>query len=80
MTMVGLLLRITCMDADRDDIRAAIPAVRQMETALLEKIREDGIATRRHIDVVAGGLRDDMRLIAERLVALNAKVDSMRQA
>ena len=33
--------------------------------------------TRRHMDVVAESLRDDIRMIAEGVVALTAKVDSL---
>jgi hypothetical protein len=49
-----------------------------METTLRHEIREDGIATRRHIDVVSESLRDDIRIIAEGLIALDAKVETMR--
>jgi hypothetical protein len=40
----------------------------------------DAIATRRHIDVVAESLRDDIRAIAERLIALDAKVETIRDS
>ena len=35
--------------------------VRRVETTLQEKIRDEGIATRRHFDVVSESLRDDIR-------------------
>jgi hypothetical protein len=35
--------------------------------------------TKRHMDVVAESLRDDIRIIAEGVVALSAKVDSLRR-
>ncbi len=40
--------------------------------------REEGSLTRRHFDMVAESLRDDIRLIAEGLVTLDAKVEAMR--
>jgi len=39
--------------------------IRREETTIRQEIREEGIATRRHFDVVAGSLRDDIRIIAE---------------
>jgi hypothetical protein len=35
--------------------------------------------TKRHVDVVTESLRDDIRIIAEGVVALTAKVDSLRR-
>ena len=49
-----------------------------VETTLRQEIREDGIATRRHFDVVSESLRDDIRIIAEGLIALDAKVETIR--
>lgn len=54
--------------------------IRRVETTLRQEIREEGIVTRRHFDVVAESLRDDIRLIAEGLVALDAKVEGMKRA
>ena len=46
---------------------------------LRREIRDEGTTTRRHFDVVAESLRDDIRLIAEGVVALDAKVEAMRR-
>ena len=54
-------------------------AIRRVETTLRHEIREDGATTRRHFDVVAESLRDDIRIIAEGLVTLDAKVETMRK-
>ena len=42
-------------------------------------VREEAVATRRHFDVVAESLRDDIRIIAEGLITLDAKVEAMRK-
>jgi len=39
--------------------------IRRVEVTLRQEIREEGVATRRHFDVVAESLRDDIRLIAQ---------------
>jgi uncharacterized protein (DUF3084 family) len=54
--------------------------IRLVETTLRQEIREEGIATRRHFDVVAESLRDDIRIIAEGLIALDTKVETMRDS
>lgn len=79
-TMVGLLLAAFHMDADIKEEFAAIRAeIRSVETILHQEIREEGVSTRRHFDVVAESLRDDIRIIAEGLIALDAKVQTMRE-
>jgi hypothetical protein len=45
-----------------------------VEARLSREIREEAAATRRHFDVVAESLRDDIRIVAEGLIALDAKV------
>jgi hypothetical protein len=52
--------------------------IREVETTFRQEIREEGIATRCHFDVVAESLRDDIRIIAEGLIALDAKVEAVR--
>lgn len=54
--------------------------IRRVESTLRQEIREDGAATRRHFDVVAESVRDDIRIIAEGLIALDAKVERMRDS
>ena len=71
--------RVQSLDGHLHEIDARLSAeIRRMETTLRHEIREDGIATRRHIDVVSESLRDDIRIIAEGLIALDAKVETMR--
>jgi hypothetical protein len=72
-TMVGLPLLAANMDS-------AIKEIRRVEATLRQEIREEGIATRRHFDVVAESLRDDIRIIAEGVIALDAKVETIRDA
>jgi hypothetical protein len=70
--------------AVRVDIRNVETAlrleIRGVETALRQEVREEAIATRRHFDMVAESLRDDIRIIAEGLIALDAKVETMRDS
>jgi septal ring factor EnvC (AmiA/AmiB activator) len=54
--------------------------IRRVETTLRQEIREEGIATRRHFDVVTESLRDDIRIIAEGFVALDTKVERIRDS
>jgi putative N-acetylmannosamine-6-phosphate epimerase len=69
------------MDAAIKEEFAAVRAeIRGVETTLRAEIREEGIATRRHFDVVAESLRDDIRIIAEGLIALDAKVETIRDS
>lgn len=82
--MVGLLLYAFPMDADikqeftavRVEIHASQAALRQ---EIRQEIREEGITTRRHFDVVAESLHDVIRIIAEGLIALDAKVEAIRR-
>ena len=82
-TMVGLLLSCAVMDdeikeefaAVRVDLRNIEARVQKVET----RVGEEAIATRRHFDVVAESLRDDIRIIAEGLITLDAKVEAMRK-
>jgi hypothetical protein len=51
----------------------------RLRTEFRHEIREEGSTTRRHFDVVAESLRDDIRIIAEGLITLDAKVEAMRR-
>ena len=69
------------VDARLSEVDTRLTAeIRRVETTLRQEIREDGIATRRHFDVVAERLRDDIRIIAEGFVALDAKVERIRDS
>jgi hypothetical protein len=49
---------------------------RQSIEQLREEIRQDLAANRRHSEQLIAALRDDLRLIVQRLVVLGAKLDS----
>jgi hypothetical protein len=51
--------------------------IRRVEATLRQEIRDEGVATCRHFDVAAERLRDDIRIIAEGFVALDAKVEGI---
>jgi hypothetical protein len=60
--------------ATREELQAAIAPL-----ATREEVRAEARETRRHFDVVAESLHDDIRLAAEGLVALGAKFDRFRR-
>ncbi len=73
--------RVQTLDASLHEVDARLSAeIGRVETTLRLEIREEGIATRRHFDVVTESLRDDIRIIAEGLIALDAKVETMRDS
>jgi uncharacterized protein involved in exopolysaccharide biosynthesis len=73
--------RVQRLDASLQEVDARLSAeIRRVETTLRHEIREEGIATRRHFDVVAESLRDDIRIIAEGVIALDAKVQTIRDS
>ncbi len=49
------------------------------ETSLTSRMLELHEDARRHTDVVAESLRDDIRMVAEGVVALAAKIDALRR-
>jgi len=75
----------SAIDSLRADLQGVDDRVTAVEVGLRQEIREEGATTRRHVDVVAESVRDDIRLIAEGLVALDgqlagldAKVEGLR--
>jgi hypothetical protein len=73
--------RVQTLDASVHEVDARLSAdIRRMETTLRQEIREEGVATRRHFDIIAESLRDDIRIIAEGLIALDAKVETIRDS
>jgi len=82
--VAGLENRVVALDGRvvvlGESITAVDDRLTTVEQRLRQEIREEAMTTRRHFDVVAESLRDDIRLIAEGLVALAAKVDGMRRA
>lgn len=66
--------------ATRDEMHAAIQAaVAPLATReeMRAAIKEEGERTRRHFDVVAESLRDDIRLLAESQVTLLQRMDRL---
>ena len=71
---------INAVRSDLRDVDGRLSAeMRQIEARLCQEIREEGIATRRHFDIVAENLRDDIRIIAEGVIALDTKIETMRR-
>jgi hypothetical protein len=62
------------------EIRDEFAGIRAEIRVLRQEIREESIATRRHFEIVAESLRDDVRIIAEGLIALDAKVETIRDS
>jgi hypothetical protein len=59
--------------ATKEELREAVARL-----ATKEELREEGERTRRHFDVVAERMRDDIRLVAEGHLATEAKFDRHR--
>jgi hypothetical protein len=59
--------------ATKTDLATGLAALRE---ELRADMREEGVTTRRHFDIVAESLRDDIRLIAEGHVHLTARLDA----
>jgi hypothetical protein len=55
-----------------DNVESSLPATIDSGDSVLDDIK-------RHMDVVAKGLRADLRLIAQSIDALNVKIDSLRR-
>lgn len=60
--------------ATREELQAAVAPL-----ATREEVRAEARETRRHFDIIAESLRDDIRIIAEGRVALGAKFDRFRR-
>lgn len=45
------------------------------DTKILELLQEEGEKTRRHFDIVADGLRSDLRAIGEGVLGANQRLD-----
>jgi hypothetical protein len=66
-----------------DRLRVDIRQVEARLTARVDRLDEGAERrfedTRRHFDVIAENLRDDIRMIAEGLVALSERVETFRR-
>ena len=71
---VDRIERILPTLATRDDLKAAIAPL-ATKAELRAAIAESEQRMRTHFDMVAEGLRDDIRLVAEAVVTLSERVD-----
>ena len=71
----GLERRIDGQDVRFDGLDARIEGLDARVDRLDQRQEQRFEETRRHFDVIAESLRDDIRMIAEGLVALSTKVD-----
>ena len=60
-------------------IRNEVTSLRTEVTSLGKAVTSGDLQVRRHMDVLFESLRDDIRLLADGLVSLDAKVESMRR-
>lgn len=63
----------------RTDIHRVEREVLRVERILSAKMHELNDDTRRHADIQFESVRDDIRMVAEHLVVLGSKVDSLRR-
>jgi archaellum component FlaC len=70
----GIDARIDGIDAKIDRVDSKIDRVEATLRVEMGKMRED---MRRHFEIATESLRDDVRIIAEGLIALGAKVDRL---
>ena len=61
--------------ASHEAIEALRTELRQMTSVLRSEVREGLAENRRYLEVVTESLHDDIRLIAEGLVSLDAKIE-----
>ena len=64
--------------ATRVEVEAAIQAA-VAPLATRAEVREEGERTRRHFDMVAESMRDDIRIVAEGHVALHQRLEEVRR-
>ncbi len=62
----------------REEMHAAIQAA-VAPLATMAEVREEGERTRRHFDIIAERLQDDIRLVAENQVRSQQQMDAMRR-
>ncbi len=60
----------------REELHADVAARDELILSTREEMRRSSEETRRHFDVVAEGLRDDIRLLAEGQVTIVARLDA----
>lgn len=57
-------------------VRIEVAHVEQTLTAKMHELNDD---TKRHVNIQIESVRDDIRMVAEAVVALGSKVDSLRR-
>ena len=72
----GLRADIRQVKTEVGHVRTEVVRVEQTLTAKMHELSDD---TRRHANIQFESVRDDLRMVAEHLVALGSKVDSLRR-
>ncbi len=75
LTTVEQILPTLATKADLKAAVASLATKAEVRAEIQAAVRAEGIETRRHFDVVAEGLRTDIRKIAEGIVAVQARCD-----
>jgi hypothetical protein len=65
--------------ATKDDLKAFAAKDDLKAFATKEELSEEGERTRRHMDIVAEALRDDLKIALEGNMALTSRVESLEQ-
>jgi uncharacterized coiled-coil DUF342 family protein len=77
---LAIKAEVTAVKAEVSAVKAEVAALNTEVTAvkaeLYAAIRTEGIETRRHFDVVAEGMHADIRMLAEGIVAAQARCDT----
>jgi chromosome segregation ATPase len=72
--------RVQTLDGRVQALDQHVQSLDERVETLDERVQTEGITTRRHFDVIAESLRDDIRIIAEGLIALDAKFEATRNS
>jgi hypothetical protein len=80
-SLTAKIVRVeTSLTAEIARVETGLTAeIHRVETSLTAKMFELNEETKRHADVQFDSLRDDIRMVAEAVVALGTKVDSLRR-
>ncbi len=76
---VEQILPTLATKTDLADLRAELKGdIADLRTELKAELKAESEQTRRHFDVVAEGLRHDIRVVADRVVAANESIANMK--
>src|SRR5207237_9271431 len=82
--LASLDSRLDSLDSRFDTLESRFDTLESrfdtLESSLAARIDDAKADMKRYFDIVAESTHDDVRIIAEGLVALNAKVDAMRRS